>query len=69
MICLHCAHFNMKKHPEHAKTGYGTCILIREVGQFVSVKHQCKKFSQATEDVIAKRDEWAKKNGIKNGIK
>jgi hypothetical protein len=63
VICLHCTELDLRTFREHAKVGMGRCKREELPGVFVTVAYDraCTQFVQASEGVIAKREEWRAK--------
>lgn len=62
MKCLHCAKLDLKSYPAHTTAGFGRCTIALP-GVFVSIKREieCKKYDEASKEIIDKREFWAKR--------
>lgn len=63
ITCLTCSNLNLQQHRDHAKVGFGKCVLEPSAGVFESIfrPHECAKYLKAPQEVIDARQAWADK--------
>lgn len=71
MICLECAHLDLRTHPKHAAVGLGQCNAQKLLGVFEAFtkERECRKFVAADAGIAQKRIEWRGSKSTKGEVK
>jgi hypothetical protein len=60
MICLRCAHLDLRSHPQHAAIGLGQCKRQPLPGVFevIARDRDCAMFQAADDQTVETRLKW-----------
>jgi hypothetical protein len=67
MICLDCAHLDLKRHPAHAKLGMGQCKvqMLSGVFQTITYERTCERYIAVPAGMAEARHAWWGKVSIR----